>query len=83
MIKVDGLALLLSHSSHALVYTGCGISVSVGVAQTARGQRFVEPRSGELSDRSALLRSEKKTEAVPGMSHFSLTSLLRVRKKVI
>ena len=78
---MDSLAQLLTLSHHTLVYAGCGLSTSAGVAQTARGHRFVELRSGGqmMSDRSRILRSEKRTEAVPGLGHFTLTSLYKVR----
>ena len=79
VIQVDSLGHLLSLARHTLVYAGCGLSTSAGVAQTARGHRFVEPRSAaQLSDRSRILRSEKRTEAVPGLAHFTLTSLYKV-----
>lgn len=80
MIQVDSLGHLLGLAHHTLVYAGCGLSTSAGVAQTARGHRFVEPRSAAqlMSDRSRILRSEKRTEAVPGLAHFALTSLYKV-----
>ena len=79
-LQVDSLGHLLGLARHTLVYAGCGLSTSAGVAQTARGHRFVEPRSGGqmMSDRSRILRSEKRTEAVPGLAHFTLTSLYKV-----
>ena len=80
ILQVDSLGHLLSLARHTLVYAGCGLSTSAGVAQTARGHRFVEPRSGGqmMSDRSRILTSEKRTEAVPGLAHFTLTSLYKV-----
>ena len=33
-----------------------------------------------MSDRSRILRSEKRTEAVPGLGHFTLSSLYKVRR---
>ena len=81
--KTDILVQLLQSSRSTLVYAGCGISTSVGVAQTARGPlhiaggQFPTPRSG-LTPRGQLGTHEKRTEAKPGASHFTLTSLYRV-----
>ena len=81
--KTDILVQLLQSSRKTLVYAGCGLSTSVGVAQTARGQlhmaggQFPTPRSG-LTPRGKLGTHEKRTEAKPGASHFTLTSLYRV-----
>ena len=33
-----------------------------------------------MSDRSRILRSEKRTEAVPGLGHFTLSRLYKVRR---
>ena len=82
-VKTDILAQLLQSSRNTLVYVGCGISTSVGVDQTARGPihiaggQFPTPRSG-LTPRGKLGTHEKRTEAKPGASHFTLTSLHRV-----
>ena len=65
-VKVTALLDLLNSSRHTVIFAGAGVSTSAGVRQRAR------------ADPSRTVRDHRRTEAVPTITHLTLTSLVKV-----
>ena len=70
-VKLTALLDLLRSSRHTVIFAGAGVSTSAGVRQRAR------------ADPSRTVRDQKRTEAVPTITHLTLTSLLKVSSSPI
>ena len=70
-VKLTALLDLLNSSRHTVIFAGAGVSTSAGVRQRAR------------ADPSRTVRDHRRTEAVPTITHLTLTSLLKVSSSLL